>query len=141
LTVGTRHPIPGVGVVILRRAETGVEVLLIQRGQPPRQGQWSLPGGKQEWGETVQEAAKREVREETNLEVDILGLIDVVDLVDLPNTHYALIDFLATPTGGSLQAGSDAADAVWVSVSALSDYALWSETQRIIARAVDMFEP
>ena len=71
------RPIVGVGTVVL----DGDMVLMIQRGKPPRQGLWSLPGGAQELGETIHEAARREVREETGLEIEIFGLIDVVDSV------------------------------------------------------------
>jgi 8-oxo-dGTP diphosphatase len=69
------HPVPTVGVVCLR----GAEVLLIRRGTPPRLNQWSLPGGRLEWGETLQVAALRELKEETSVDAELLGLIDVVD--------------------------------------------------------------
>ena len=69
-----RTPVPAVGVVCLR----GDEVLLIRRGQPPRVGEWSLPGGRLEWGETTADAALRELREETGVEAELAGLIDVV---------------------------------------------------------------
>ena len=68
-------PVPAVGVVCLK----GDEVLLIRRGTPPRQGEWSLPGGRIEPGERLAEAALRELREETGVEAELIGLIDVVD--------------------------------------------------------------
>lgn len=136
-----KHPIPGVGVVILRTGANGVEVLLVRRAKPPRENTWSIPGGKQEWGETLQDAARREVMEETGLTVEILGLVDVLDLIASPDMHYSLIDFAARPVGGTLRAGSDAADARWVPVADLGDYALWSETDRIITLAVRKFSP
>lgn len=139
-------PTIGVGVIVL----DGDRVLLIKRGKPPREGQWSIPGGKQEWGETVRETARREVLEETGLEVSVGGLIDVVDLRvpgdgtdgDGSNAsgglshHYTLVDFVAVPVGGDLRAGSDAADARWVPVDALDAYELWDETVRVIRAAV-----
>ena len=71
------RPIAGVGVVVLGAKG----VLLVKRAKPPRQGQWSLPGGAQKLGETVFEAARRETLEETGLEIEVLGLIDVVDSI------------------------------------------------------------
>ena len=71
------RPIAGVGVVVLRDDQ----VLMIRRGREPRIGQWSIPGGKQELGETWQETAVREVREETGVEIDVIGIVDVVDAI------------------------------------------------------------
>src|SRR4051812_29270883 len=109
-------PIVGVGAVVWN--DRG-EIVLIRRGQEPRLGEWSIPGGRLEWGESVREAIIREVQEETGLDVEIDGLIDVVDSVtrnasDEVVRHYVLIDFLARPVGGALRAGSDAAEARWV---------------------------
>src|SRR3954471_19189311 len=89
-------PIVGVGAVIWN--DRG-EIVLIRRGQEPRLGEWSIPGGRLEWGESIREAIIREVREETALEVEIGGLIDVVDSVTRNEAgeivrHYVLIDFL-----------------------------------------------
>ena len=133
------RPIPAVGVVVLR----GNEVLLIRRGREPRKGSWSLPGGAQKLGETVREAALREVREETGLTVRLGGLIDVVDSViegdnDRSEYHYTLIDFAAEWIEGEARAGGDAAEVRWVRVDDLVDYALWTETQRIINQALEI---
>lgn len=118
------------------------EVVLIRRGEPPRQGQWSIPGGKIEWGESVKHALTREVREETGLEIEILGLVDVVDSLTRDEAgavvrHYVLIDFAARAVGGTLAAASDAMDARWVPYAALADYGLWEETRRIIDACAD----
>jgi 8-oxo-dGTP diphosphatase len=133
-------PIAGVGAVIWN--DRG-EIVLIRRGQEPRLGEWSIPGGRLEWGESVREAIIREVREETGLDVEIDGLIDVVDSVtrnasDEVVRHYVLIDFLARHIGGTLRAGSDAAEARWVAYAALDEYVLWTETRRIIVAAARM---
>ena len=90
------RPFVGVGVVVWR----GDNVLLIQRGKPPRIGAWSLPGGAQELGETVRETAVREVREETGVEIDVTHLIDVVDTITRDKDgrvrlQYTLVDFAA----------------------------------------------
>lgn len=127
------YPMVGVGVVVWKDNA----VLLIQRGKPPRAGTWSLPGGRQELGETTREAGVREVREETGLEVDIKDLIDVVDTIhrdDEGHVHmqYTLVDYWAEWVSGELVAGTDAADARWVNPADLPAYNLWDETLRII---------
>ncbi len=130
------RPMVGVGVVVWR----GGDVLLIRRGKPPREGSWSLPGGRQRLGETVREAALREVREETGLEVEITGLVDVVDSITRDRAgevryHYTLVDFSAEWKAGEARAGGDAAEVAWVPQERLGQYSLWSETTRIIALA------
>ncbi len=130
------RPAIGVGTIVLKPGA----VLLIRRATPPKAGEWSLPGGRQGLGETVEEAALREVLEETGLRVHILGLVDVVDLIERDRTgrvqwHYTLINHAATPLSGDLQAGDDAAEAAWVPFADLSDLGLWCETLRVIERA------
>ena len=134
------RPIVGVGTVVL----DGDMVLMIQRGKPPRQGSWSLPGGAQELGETIHEAARREVREETGLEIEIFGLIDVVDSVrpdadDKIEYHYTLIDLAGHAVGGTLMAGGDAQDCRWFTRPEIDAMDIWPETKRIIALAVDRY--
>jgi 8-oxo-dGTP diphosphatase len=135
-----KSPVVGVGAVIWN--DRG-EIVLIRRGQEPRLGEWSIPGGRLEWGESVRDAIVREVREETRLEAKIAGLIDVVDSVTRDASgeivrHYVLIDFLMQCVSGTLRAGSDAAEARWVAYAALDEYALWTETRRIIDAASRM---
>ncbi len=137
------RPIVGVGVVVWRADQ----VLLIRRGKPPRAGQWSLPGGAQELGETVAETARREVREETGLELAALELLTVVDLIEpapesTPESgqhpflfHYTLIDFVAEAAPGEAVAAGDAAGVGWFRPEALAGLGLWSETLRIIDMA------
>lgn len=127
------RPFVGVGAVIWR----GDEVLLVQRGKAPRFGAWSLPGGRQELGETVRDAIVREIREETALEVEITGLIDVVDSLTHDSEgrvlyHYTLVDFSVEWRAGDATAGSDAAGVRWVHPDRLDEYKLWDETLRII---------
>ena len=133
-------PLVGVGAVIWN--ELG-EIVLIRRGQPPRRGEWSIPGGKLEWGESVRDGLLREVREETGLTVEIAGLIDVVDGIARDDSgavlhHYVLIDFNTRILGGVLSAGGDAVEARWVAFAALGEYSLWTETRRIIETAMRM---
>ncbi|MBM3489177.1 MAG: NUDIX domain-containing protein [Alphaproteobacteria bacterium] len=133
------RPFVGVGVVVFQADR----VLLIQRGKPPRLGQWSLPGGVQEVGETVHEAARREVREEAGVEIDILGLIDVVDSIRHDNTgrvqfHYTLVDLAAEWRAGEATAGSDAMAARWTALAEIGGLGLWAETVRIVRQGEAM---
>ena len=134
------RPIVGVGTVVL----DGEMVLMIQRGKPPRKGSWSLPGGAQELGETIREAARREVHEETGLEIEIFGLLDVVDSVrpDADGNieyHYTLVDLAGYAVGGKLMAGGDAQDCRWFTRSQIDAMDLWSETKRLILLAADRY--
>jgi len=125
-------PTPAVGVVCLKDDA----VLLIRRGTPPRQGEWSLPGGRLEPGERLADAALRELREETGVEAELIGLIDVVDgLFSEAGRHYVLIDYAALWTGGEPVAGDDAAEAVFFPLEDAVRRVDWSETRRIIRQA------
>ena len=129
------RPYVGVGVVVLR----GDEVLLAQRGKWPRKFTWSIPGGAQEIGETVQDAALREVREETGLEIEIVGLIDVVDSIQRDDAgrvqfHYTLVDFVAEWRSGEAVAGDDVAGIRWARLDSLAECGLRPVTHEIILR-------
>ncbi len=125
-----RRPVAAAGVVCFR----GGDVLLIRRGAPPRLGEWSIPGGRIEWGERAEDAALRELREETGCEGEIVALIEVVDgLMD--DRHYVLIDYAVRWISGEPRAGSDAAFAGFVTPQELANLPMWSETQRIIEAA------
>lgn len=131
------HPLVGVGVVVLR----GPELLLIRRGKPPRVGQWSLPGGLQELGETVFQCARREVREECGVEIAPLAVIDVVDAITPDDAgrarfHYTLIEVLADWRSGQPRAGGDALAVGWHDPAEIGALGMWSETVRVIAEAV-----
>ena len=119
------------------------KVLLVRRGKPPRDGQWSIPGGAQELGETLLETARREVSEETGLDVAVTGLIDVVDFIERDTAggvryHYSLIDFSAEWRSGEPRAGGDVSDVVWLDPNELARYEIWSETRRIILKSAGM---
>jgi 8-oxo-dGTP diphosphatase len=111
-------PLVGVGAVIVDDRQDNPRVLLIRRGQPPLLGEWSLPGGVLECGETLREAVAREAREETGLAIETGEMLGVYERVIRDDEgrvryHYVLIDFLCRPVGGALKAGSDAADVRW----------------------------
>ena len=108
-------------------------MLLIRRGKPPREGEWSLPGGRVEWGETVEAAALRELAEETGVEAQLTGLIAVVDgLFPGADHHYVLIDYAARWIAGEPRAGDDAVEARFFPLAQVGALGLWSETVRII---------
>ncbi len=107
-------PLVGVGAVIVHQDR----ILLIQRGTQPALGQWSLPGGLIELGESLEAAVVREVEEETGLIVAPAGLIELLDRIyregERVRYHYVIADFLCRVVGGQLRAGSDAAQVRWV---------------------------
>ena len=127
-------PVVTVGIVCLRENN----VLLIRRRKPPRQGAWSLPGGHIEFGETAAAAALRELREETSVEGDLLGLVDVVDAI-FRRHHYVIVDYAVRWRRGVPVAGDDAADARFAPVGDLGAYDLTPETLRIIDLAMDRY--
>ncbi len=128
-----RRPIIGVGAVVFK----GDRVLLVRRGKPPRDGEWSLPGGAQELGETTEEALARELGEETGVAADIVALLDVVDYISRddrgrPRYHYTLVDYLCRWQSGTPRPGGDASEAAWFPLAALDALDLWDETGRVI---------
>lgn len=128
------HPVVGVGVVVWKQGQ----VLLIRRGKPPMKGRWSLPGGRQELGETTRETAHREILEETGLTIKLGNLLDVIDTVRRDDAgtiqyHFTLVDFDADWQAGEALASSDAEAATWADPAKLERYDLWEETVRIIA--------
>ena len=104
------RPVVGVGGVVIADGRA----LLIRRGHPPLEGEWSIPGGKVEWGETLAEAALRELREETGVEAELGGLIAVYEIVE-PDFHYVLIDYAARWRSGEARAADDADAACFMS--------------------------
>jgi 8-oxo-dGTP diphosphatase len=132
-------PIAGVGVVILK----GDEVLLVRRGKEPGLGCWGLPGGAVELGETVAQAAEREVDEECGIEIEIRDVIEVIDRI-IPDDdgqiryHYILIDLLAEHRRGDPTASSDAAEVRWVLETELDQLELSQATHRVIRRGLRM---
>ncbi len=130
------RPVVGVGAVVWR----GERVLLVRRARPPRAGQWSLPGGAQELGETIVEAVRREVREETGLELAHVELLTVVDSITRDERgavrwHYTLVDLWAEAAEGEARPGDDAAEVRWFTLDELAELELWSETLAVVRLA------
>jgi 8-oxo-dGTP diphosphatase len=120
-------PIVGVGAAVIDAGR----VLLVRRGHAPLKGEWSLPGGALELGETLEEGVVREVFEECALRVEPLGLIEILDRITREEGgervlyHYVLVDFLCRVIGGELAAASDAEEARWVEREQLNSHGLY----------------
>ena len=113
---------------------------MVARGSEPRPGEWGLPGGCQEVNETIYQAASREVVEETGVEAEVMGLIDVVDLIHSDaegrtRLHYTIIELWAEWRQGEPIAGSDAAHAAWFNLEEAVSAVRWQKTAEIIRRA------
>jgi 8-oxo-dGTP diphosphatase len=133
-----RHPLIGVGAIILRRDR----VLLTLRGGQPLKGWWSLPGGLLETGESLEEGVRREVREETGLEVQPMGVFQIFERIMRDATgaaeyHYVLIDYRCRVTSGLLRAGDDASAVEWVRRRDLPGLKITEGTLAVIERAFD----
>jgi len=134
------RPIVGVGAVIV----DGDRVLLARRAHEPLKGEWSLPGGAVEVGETLHEALVREVREETGLTIEIGPVIEVIDRIqrtddDRVEYHFVIVDYLCTAVGsGKLSAGSDADDVRWVRTADLAAYHLTGAAAAVIRKAISL---
>jgi mutator protein MutT len=132
------RPIVGVGAVVL----DGGRVLIVKRAHEPLKGEWSVPGGAVAVGETLEEAIRREVQEETGLEVEVGPIIDVLDRIRYDpdgrvKFHYVLVDFLCRPVGGALRCASDADDAMWAPRGDLGRHGVADATISVIDKAID----
>jgi ADP-ribose pyrophosphatase YjhB (NUDIX family) len=126
----------GVGAIIIRRGR----ILMAQRGKEPLKGWWSLPGGALETGELLANAIRREVREETGLEIEPVSVFEIFerimrDAAGTPEYHYVLIDYLCRVTGGELRAGDDVCRVEWVPRSGLAGLQITEGTLAVIERA------
>lgn len=133
------RPLVGVGGVVISDGHA----LLIRRGGPPLEGQWSIPGGMLEVGETLLEGVRRELLEETGVEVRVLELIEVFERINLDaggkaRYHFVVLDYLCEALRGEARAGSDVTDVAWATSEELEKYSLTETATRVIQRAFEM---
>ena len=133
------RPVVGVGGVVI----SGDRALLVRRGKPPLEGEWSIPGGMLELGETLIEGVQRELAEETGIEVRVAGLIEVferisVDAAGRPQYHFVVLDYFCEAVRGEARAGSDAIEVAWATDAELAQYSLTPAATRVIRKAFEM---
>jgi 8-oxo-dGTP diphosphatase len=133
------RPYVGIGAVIVHEGR----VVLVKRRFEPLAGQWSIPGGAVEAGETLEACVAREMAEETGFTVQVGPVVEVLDRITRDEEgrvlyHFVLIDYLCWPIGGELQAGSDVAEAVLAEPSELAQYELTEKATSVIERGLEM---
>lgn len=129
----------GVGALIFEGTVDSLRILMVERAGEPLKGWWSLPGGVVETGETLEEAIRREVREETGLEISGLEFLQVFERIMRDDAgraeyHYVLVDYLCRPAGGVLQSGDDAGKVAWMTESELRGLRITDGTPEVIAK-------
>jgi 8-oxo-dGTP diphosphatase len=139
------RPVVGVGGVVIDKQRA----LLIRRASQPLQGQWSIPGGVLELGETLTQGVARELEEETGLQVNVHELIEVFERIfpappnadgapgdpSRPQYHFVILDYLCEMRGGTLRAGSDARDFAWAREEELVNFDLTTAATRVLRKA------
>lgn len=131
-----KRPVVGVGGVVI----TDGRALLIRRGHAPLEGQWSIPGGTLEVGETIVEGIRRELEEETGIEVHVLELIEVFERIFRDEDgkvqyHFVILDYLCEMAGGSARAGGDVVDVAWAGEGELAKFELTEAATRVLKKA------
>jgi len=127
------RPVVAVGAIVFRDNR----VLLVRRGQPPSRDLWAIPGGRVEIGETLQEAAEREILEETGIIIQAREPVYAFDYIERdgsahPRFHYVIVDLIADYVRGEIRAGDDAADVRWISAAELGDLNVSSKTVHLL---------
>jgi 8-oxo-dGTP diphosphatase len=132
------RPLIGVGAVIV----ADNRVVVVRRGHEPLKGEWSIPGGVLEVGETLRAGAAREALEETGLVVEAGEVLEVLDRIVRDGDgriqfHYVLIDFLCRPGGGQLRAGGDAEEARWLSAAELDEFPIADSAAAVLRKGLE----
>jgi 8-oxo-dGTP diphosphatase len=135
------RPIVGVGGVVVSEGR----VLLVRRGHEPLLGQWSIPGGILETGEKLSEGVRRELAEETGLDVHVGVFLEAFERIDLDAAgrarhHYVVLDYFCEKIGGEARAGSDVSDVAWAAPEELDRYSLTEAATRVIRKAFELAE-
>ena len=136
------HPVVGVGAVVVRDGKA----LIIKRAHEPRKGEWSLPGGLVELGESLIDAVRREIKEETSLDIEVGPIIETFDRVHRDDHgriryHFVIVDYVCWPAGGEAAAGSDAEAIAWVTGSEIDDYQVNAHAKAVIVRGLAFSRP
>jgi 8-oxo-dGTP diphosphatase len=133
------HPVVGVGAVVVRDGKA----LIIKRAHEPRKGEWSLPGGLLELGESLQDAARREIKEETSLDIEVGPVIETFDRVHRDEQgkiryHFVIVDFVCWPHAGEAVPGSDAEGVAWVTAWEIDDYKVNAHAKAVILKGLEV---
>lgn len=125
-------------VVIDDSAPEDRRILLVRRAMPPMAGRWSLPGGKLEFGESIESAVQREILEESGLRVLVGPLIEIVEIID-PPYHYVILDYVCRRIGGELHPGDDASDVAFIRPNDCAKYDVTAAVARVVQKSLDSF--
>jgi ADP-ribose pyrophosphatase YjhB (NUDIX family) len=136
------QPVVGVGAVVVRDGRA----LIVRRAHEPRQGEWSLPGGRLDLGESLVDAARREVKEETGLDVEVGPMIETFDRVHRDSEgriryHFVIVDFVCWSRDGDAVAGSDAEAVAWVTADQIDAYGVNAHAKAVILRGLEFSSP
>ena len=131
------HPVVGVGAVVVRNGRA----LVVKRAHEPRKGEWSLPGGLLELGESLQDAVRREIKEETGLDIDVGPIIETFDRVHRDDYgriryHFVSVEFVCWASGGDAVAGSDADEVAWVTAGEIDHYGINAHAKAVIVKGL-----
>jgi 8-oxo-dGTP diphosphatase len=133
------QPLLGIGGVVISQGRA----LLIRRGRDPLAGRWSIPGGLLQKGETLDAGVRRELLEETGINVRVVAFLDVFERIDFDRDgkieyHFVVLDYLCEARDGQGRAGGDATDLAWAAPAELGNYSLTAEAAQVIAKAFEM---
>lgn len=136
------HPVVGVGAVIVRDGKA----LIVKRGHEPRKGEWSLPGGMLDLGESLEHAVRREVKEETGLDIEVGPIVETFDRVHREadgriRYHFVIVDYVCWSDRGEAVAGSDAEDVAWVEEQDIDRYQVNAFAKAVIIKGLQTLRP